>query len=105
MSAAMTGEALPCYRARHPRLQPAKTTTDATIDHDLRQWQEDTGSMPVAAHGALVDPLTETRALLQGIESMVALNFKGSQADAVLCMVGTAQSQVADALAALETFS
>lgn len=102
MSSAMTSEALPRHRVRGPRLKPATMPAVAIADHDLQQWQEDGDCIPIAAHVVLVDPLVETRALLSGIESMVALNFKGAQADAVLCMVGTAQKQVAAALAVLD---
>lgn len=95
MSAAMTGEALLHHRVRRARLKPA-------IAADLREWREDAGCLPIAT---LFDPLEETISLLKGLESMIALNFKGIQADAVLCMVGTAQKQVAAALAALDKHS
>lgn len=95
MSAAVTGEAMPHHRVRRARLKPA-------VEIDLRQWGEDADCLPIAAHGAVFDPLEETQALLQGLESMVALNFEGAQADAVLCMIGTAQRQIAATLAALE---
>jgi hypothetical protein len=82
-----------------------KQAVIARTDHDLSQWNEDADSLPITAHAAFVDPLVETRALLEGLEAMIALNFKGAAADAVLCMTTTAQVQLAAALAALEKYS